>query len=237
MSRPYWRARHVSTRALLPAVLDRGRAYFIDDEQIIVIDHGNGPVEYGGKPGPQGQPGEPIPSLQGQIEYLAEASLRHTITIRDIFQRTKNRNEHIEELLLEHVARLDESDTNTSNAILSLLNLINRKFRDYDAELYTIVKTIANLYPESFQEHAGDGLSGVTSGTLIDDGTGTIWIVDKSYTEGNSGVVILTFYDSYNGTKLSTLKVGDNVTYDSGSFKVNAIDRENGTITLTLYES
>lgn len=37
----------VKTRADLPSPLIKGRAYFIEDEGGIVIDHGTGPVEYG----------------------------------------------------------------------------------------------------------------------------------------------------------------------------------------------
>ena len=84
MSRPYFTAKHVETMTLLPENLEVGRAYFVDDEQVIVIDHGRGPVIYGNSPGPQGIAGEPIPQLQEQIDQLAEASLNHTKIIWDI---------------------------------------------------------------------------------------------------------------------------------------------------------
>ncbi len=54
-------SRHVKSRRLLPPVLKRGRKYFIEDEGVIVVDHGEGPREYGRNPtavGPQGPRGE-----------------------------------------------------------------------------------------------------------------------------------------------------------------------------------
>lgn len=54
-------SRHVKSRRLLPPVLKRGRKYFIEDEGVIVVDHGEGPREYGRNPtavGPQGPGGE-----------------------------------------------------------------------------------------------------------------------------------------------------------------------------------
>ena len=64
--------------ALLPETLEIGRVYFIDDAQVIVVDHGKGPVIYGGVPGPQGEPGEPLPQIQEQIDTLSGAILNLT---------------------------------------------------------------------------------------------------------------------------------------------------------------
>ena len=41
--------KHITSRSNLPQSLITGRAYFIDDEGSVVIDHGNGPVTYGAK--------------------------------------------------------------------------------------------------------------------------------------------------------------------------------------------
>ena len=91
MSRPYFTAKHIESMALLPDNLEIGRAYFVDDEQVIVIDHGRGPVIYGKSPGPQGIAGEPIPQLQDQINHLAEAELTTQRTIWDINERETQR--------------------------------------------------------------------------------------------------------------------------------------------------
>lgn len=73
MSAPFYGLSHIETLENLPPNLERGRAYFIDDEGYIVIDHGRGPVVYGNRPGPAGEAGEPIPELNEKINYLTQA--------------------------------------------------------------------------------------------------------------------------------------------------------------------
>lgn len=104
MSRPYFTARHIESMALLPETLEVGRAYFVDDEQVIVIDHGRGPVIYGKSTGPQGAAGEPIPQLQDQIDKLAEASLSQSKTIWEINLREIERHEQIQALISSYEA-------------------------------------------------------------------------------------------------------------------------------------
>ncbi|MBQ6112601.1 MAG: hypothetical protein IJL01_09445, partial [Synergistaceae bacterium] len=87
MSRPFFSVRYAATRNALPPKLERGRAYFIGDEQIILVDYGNGPIAYGNKPGPQGIAGEPIPQLQGQIDDLASASIETTFHLHEVFEK------------------------------------------------------------------------------------------------------------------------------------------------------
>ena len=43
-------SRHVKSRHLLPTLLKKGRKYFIEDEGVILVDHGEGPREYGRNP-------------------------------------------------------------------------------------------------------------------------------------------------------------------------------------------
>lgn len=66
----YWKPEHVNTLAELPDKLVKGRAYFISELGVVVIDHGDGlgPQFYGNRPGIQGPPGEPVPSMQSDIE-------------------------------------------------------------------------------------------------------------------------------------------------------------------------
>lgn len=56
-------SRHVKSRRLLPPVLKRGRKYFIEDEGVIVVDHGEGPRGEKGDRGPRGPQG--LPGIQG----------------------------------------------------------------------------------------------------------------------------------------------------------------------------
>lgn len=90
-TQPYWSATHVRTLAELLAKLIIGRAYFVNDEKVIIIDHGAGPVIYGSKPGVQGQPGEPIPILQAQIDSLTEASFAHTFFLEENNERFREK--------------------------------------------------------------------------------------------------------------------------------------------------
>ena len=46
MSNPAFSVKHLASRSGLPATLTQGRAYFIDDEGSIVINHGEGAVTY-----------------------------------------------------------------------------------------------------------------------------------------------------------------------------------------------
>lgn len=160
MPRPYFSVKHVQTYELLPEKLTPGRIYFIDDEQVIVIDHGNGlpPVIYGGRPGPQGASGEPQPQLQDQIDELASASLQtHSV----IWQEAKKRRydlRRIEESISEKFTLLRELTDRNSQAILNLSSLIQKEFENYDSAIAILSKTVANLYPD--QTHDDDDTSG-----------------------------------------------------------------------------
>lgn len=118
MSRPYWSVRFVPTESALPSKLERGRAYFIGDKQVIIVDYGNGPITYGGIPGPQGAPGEPQPMLQGQIDLLAEASIDTTKHLFEVNQKVISNKK----LLLEKIegldTRLEEAKSELSKRIV-----------------------------------------------------------------------------------------------------------------------
>ncbi len=102
MSEPYIGVSHIEKLRKLPDVLERGRAYFVDDEGYIVIDHGRGPIIYGNRPGPQGEPGEPIPQLQDQIDYLTEAIFN---ILTEITSMTKSYDTAIN-ILAQSIAKL-----------------------------------------------------------------------------------------------------------------------------------
>lgn len=84
-----WTVKHVESLADLPENLTIGRAYFVDSEHYIIIDHGAGAVIYGNREGQRGIPGAPIPELQAQIDSLTVASLRQLTAIDDFNQRHK----------------------------------------------------------------------------------------------------------------------------------------------------
>ena len=102
MSSPYLGVSHIEKLNKLPADLEVGRAYFVDEEGYIVINHGRGPIIYGNRPGPQGQAGEPIPQLQDQIDYLTEAIFN---ILTEITQMTKSYDSAIN-ILAQTIAKL-----------------------------------------------------------------------------------------------------------------------------------
>ena len=237
MSRPYWKARHVNTRAMLPAKLERGRAYFVDDEQIIIIDHGTGPVEYGGKPGPQGQAGEPIPSLKGQIDELAEASLRISIALNEINSRRKSDSDNLKAMLQDITEMVQQSETNTASAVLSILTLINNQEEKRDAEIAILTKAIAALYPDTHTGEAGDDSNDTPTGEIITASDGSSYVIEQSYEENGTGVIVLSFYEPTTTQRISALKEGDSFTIDNNTYTVTDTDgnSSNGVITFTVY--
>lgn len=151
MADMFWTVRHVESRENLPEKLERGRAYFVDDEQYIVIDFGRGPVIYGGKPGPAGAAGEPNESMQGQIQHLAEASVRlsgvvkkvNDMRIRDVKNLTKKHEADIESLTEKHNEDI-EALTEKHDTELQALT------EKHDTELQALSEqTEENLYQTS----------------------------------------------------------------------------------------
>lgn len=237
MTQPLFSIKHVATEALLPKKLTIGRAYFVADEKEIIIDHGDGrgPVRYGSKPGPQGMPGEPIPSLQGQIDELAEASLATSRNIHLLNERSRTDFEHLQKIIQDNIDMLKNQDDENASAILSLLLTVNKKFTDYDSAINILASTLANLYPASQGGTAGDGTNDTPKGIITAD-DGTSYKIEQAYTQGDTGVIVLTLYDT---SAASKLKEGDKVNIDSGYFVVNDLTAsgEGGIIALTLYSN
>lgn len=147
MARPYFTAKHIESMDLLPDTLEIGRAYFVDDEQVIVIDHGRGPVIYGGATGPQGIAGEPIPQLQGQIDNLVDAELTTQKTIWDINKR------EVQEA--EKTARSFEIMRNDiKDKYQSLEELIINESVRRESAIATLDANLRHDFTESLQEEA-----------------------------------------------------------------------------------
>ncbi len=255
MSRPYWSVKHVETMSLLPEKLTRGRAYFVDDEQVIVVDYGKGQVIYGGKPGPQGQAGEPIPQLQDQIDKLAEAELYTQENIWNLTQRTDTQiaevterieqeaetaktytdslraehesdNQHIHTLLNDIGSRLQSQIDNLTQATLSLINTMQEKFTSYDSAIAIITKAISSLYPSPYAEETPeDPLDGETITT--ESGT---WKIEQTYLD--DGTIMLEL--DAEELLIETLQAGDKVDYDGSTWTVSNKEVQDGMIILTL---
>ncbi|MBQ3653302.1 MAG: hypothetical protein II954_02665 [Synergistaceae bacterium] len=230
MSRPYYSVKHVESMALLPEKLTRGRAYFVDDEQVIVIDHGRGPVIYGGKPGPQGATGEPIPELQDQIDSLVQAELttqKNLWELKTLHKEDINRLQDSWDGKAEHLQ--EQADLNAA-AILSLIDTLQEKITQYDAAISTLAKTVANLYPANFNPEGGETNADPLDGEQITTDAGT-WTIEQTILEDGSIVLNLSATELV----IDTIDVGDSVGYDGTNWTVSSVTRnDDGTISLTL---
>lgn len=149
MAMPLWQVRHVITEEKLPKQLIPGTAYFVQDQQYIVVDmnDGRGPVKYGDKPGPKGDSGEPQMYMQEQLDDLAHASLRTTITIYGLARSTQQYMRNIEGILENSVKYLMEQDDKNAEAVITSLKLLHEKVNQYDDAIATLAKNVAMLYP------------------------------------------------------------------------------------------
>lgn len=121
-----WSTKHVATLSDLPQILEKGRAYFIDDEHYIIIDHGSGPVIYGNRTGAQGQAGEPIPILQNQIDSLTNAAFNTAFWV-DSINNTRRKAE----------AALQDNITNSESLLRALVALKEQESISRENELLT----------------------------------------------------------------------------------------------------
>ena len=121
----YYGVSHIEKLTLLPETLEHGRAYFVDDEQVIVIDHGQGAVIYGGKPGPQGTAGEPSELVQSQIDNLADASLNTQSNIWYLIQRSDNRYQELTENISAEASLRENADDSLDGRISQEVNTLN----------------------------------------------------------------------------------------------------------------
>ena len=150
MSRPYFSVKHVESLALLPKKLTPGRIYFIDDEQYIIIDHGNGlpPVIYGNRPGPQGASGEPQPQLQEQVDTLAQTQIKTQSFLWEESNKVRTIIQHLTDTFNETIERFQEMVDTNAQSIMSLAATIKTSFDNYDSAIATLGKAVANLYPD-----------------------------------------------------------------------------------------
>ena len=245
MARPYFTARHLESMSLLPDTLEIGRAYFVDDEQVIVIDHGRGPVIYGKAAGPQGIAGEPIPQLQDQIDALAAGAFTTQKVIWDInkreVERTEQINARMDELKQEHDAHKAHSDEkseeyfdramqaseNNSAAILSLMKTMQEQFQKYDSALNILAKSISELYPEHFapEDSQDDPLDNETVST--DAGT---WTIQQTILKDGTVVLNLEAQDLV----IDRIKIGDSVDFDGSTWLVEDVSTTDGVTSITI---
>ena len=235
MSRPYLTARHIESMALLPENLEIGRAYFVDDEQVIVIDHGRGPVIYGNSPGPQGIAGEPIPQLQDQIDLLAEASLKLSSTIWEINEREIERHSHIQETISDIHAQITAALAAQRQELLDAIQtqrdeidaVMQEQAERVDSALNILAKSIANLYPEQFapEDSQDDTLDNETVSTPAGS-----WTIQQ--TTLKDGTVVLNL--EAQELVIDSIKVGDSVDFDGSTWTVEDVSTTDGVTSITI---
>lgn len=225
MARPYFTARHIESMALLPPKLEIGRVYFVDDEQVLIIDHGTGPVVYGKSAGAQGPAGEPQPSLQYQLDKLAEASLMHSKNIWDISQRVNANLQHTDSDVQEKFDFVKNLTERNAEAITSIISTIHEQFNRYDSAVQILAKAISELSPVPEKQEEADPLDNETIYT--ENGAYTI-----QQTVLDDGTVILNLTPQEQ--VIDTLKAGDSVDFDGATWTVEEISTEGGTTSITI---
>ena len=235
MPRPYFTAKHVESMSLLPETLEIGRAYFVDDEQVIVIDHGRGPVIYGGATGPQGMAGEPLPQIQEQIDHLAAEAFTTQKTVWDINKRELDRYEQIQNLIgnvrEDITLAMQAQELRLSNAIQTQREELTASMQEQadrmDSALNIIAKSIANLYPEHYapEDSQDDPLDNETVSTPA--GTWTI-----QQTTLKDGTIVLNL--EAQELVIDHIKIGDSVDFDGSTWLVEDVSTTDGVNTITI---
>ena len=262
MSNTYWSIKHVESMLDLPDTLTRGRAYFVDDERVIVIDHGRGPVVYGGKAGPQGIAGDPLPQLQEQADYLAAASFSLQGLIYELHQKHKTETARLDsaleaetqraaDALAAETARLDsalESEVQRLEENLQSTREIHERDvqvinSHYSLEIANVKQTaeenlqaIQTELTERFEfltELSSQNAAAVlTLNLMLKDQFAKY---DGMFTALTKSIMGLYPLDNDTATELDVLSAGDRIISDGQTWTVSSYQTdENGMITFTL---
>lgn len=259
MSRPYWSARHVESLADLPEKLVRGRAYFVDDESYIVIDHGRGPVIYGGKAGPMGPSGEPQPHIQSQIDTLSDSIISVLDTLNFAFKTAKTETQNLREKLNDSLAQINDANSSLSNSVLQILNTINLKFSEYDRSIAILSNAVAKLYgggeiPELDEEpgenqggSSDDNLAHINDyqsvkyelGEILYTSSGSFQVNSSKLNDDGSVSLILSVQELPNQGELTLadfFKPGDTLQYNGTSWEIleSDVNADEGVIIVSL---
>lgn len=252
MSRPYWSVRYVPDLAGLPAKLEKGRAYFIGNEQYIIVDYGNGPIVYGGKPGPQGAPGEPQPQLQEQVDYLADTSIELTNHLFNLQQKFRGNQDAITDIkndlekssndfqgiitdtrddLLRHVNA-------NSEAIIELMNYTYDQVAKINNVISIVTKILTSLYPNAdIDMNPEDKTSRVlTRGEIITIDNTSYKVKDSHVNSDGSVVVAFDVIEGIEQPAVLLLREGDSFTDTEGhvwTVENNELVNDEGVIRLS----
>ncbi|MBQ7154862.1 MAG: hypothetical protein IJR85_04835 [Synergistaceae bacterium] len=229
----YLSVKYVPDASLLPATLVEGRLYFVGDEQVIILDSGDGPKIYGAASAPAVYyHTDSSPSLKEQIDALAEADLNAGLNYWAESVRTRREISRLEARIELLTSRLQEQATSNAEGILQLEQAIQAEADKTDNEIAALAKTITKFHPyaedsgSSYDPSADDPLDNETLAT--DAGS---WTIQQTYNADGTVTYELTAQELY----IDTLTVGDTVNYDGQAWTVTNYQKgENGVITLSI---
>lgn len=224
--------KYVPSSALLPENLVQGRLYFVGDEQVIILDSGDGPKIYGAASSPATYiHSESSPSLKEQIDTLAAAELQsginywvETVKVRKELTRLETRLETL-------TTQLQEQANENARGILELTQTVNSEAEKTESEIATLAKTITKFHPYAeypeipYNPDTDDPLDN----EVISTPTGE-WIIQQTYNPDGTISFELTPLTLY----VDTLKAGDTVLIGGSEWTVHEVTNDDGTIGLKL---
>lgn len=228
--------KYVPDAALLPDELVQGRLYFVGDEQVIILDSGDGPKIYGAGSSPVTYiHSESSPSLKEQIDALAGAELTNGLNYWAETMRTRKELARLEARLEAITAQLQEQATANSAGILHLEQAITAEAEKTDNELATLAKTITKFHPyaeqpeSTYDPSTDDPLDNETLET--DAGS---WTIQQTYNPDGT----ITFELTSQELAVHTLNNGDTVSAEGETWTVDSYTMNpDGTITFALNQN
>ena len=117
--------KYVPSSALLPEVLVQGRLYFVGDEQVIILDSGDGPKIYGATAAPASYiHSESSPSLKEQIDALAAAEIQSGLNYWAETVKVRKELSRLEARLETLTAQLQAQASANARGILELTQTV-----------------------------------------------------------------------------------------------------------------
>lgn len=148
MGRKFFSPHHVETLALLPETLTPGVAYFVDDENSIIIDFGDGlgAHTYGGTHGYiSATPSTGNGFLQDQINTLSGGVLLMAVNFWQETQDIREKLEHLASRLEDESSNLRGLSDKTAEGILWLCRALYDHTGKTDAAIQVLTEQVADI--------------------------------------------------------------------------------------------
>ena len=228
----FFSIKYIPDSSLLPAELDKGCLYFVGDEQVIIVDNGDGPVIYGAShyPAPYAS-SDSSPSLKEQIDTLASADIAGSLNWYYETVRTRKELSRLEERITALTSALQEQATSNAEGILQLSRTLNSESSKFTSEISVLAKTITQLHPYADLDSALDDIEHADplDYETVETDAGQ-WVIQQTYNPDGTMTLELQAVS----LKVNTLEAGDTLTYDGSTWTVESIEDGGDTLTLTL---